>query len=131
MFAFEAIPKCLHVSRPGSEIRFRWPGRDQAKVAIPASAPNYTSSNHRSSQEVLHGTFLSTPSCYEAASLLTFDAAVRLHYVKVVIPSSYPRRKKMVFSTPRSEYESYDQTVWGKKGPNKFLQVPNVGLHVR
>jgi len=32
---------------------------------------------------------------------------------------------------PRSKYESYDQTVWGKKGPNKFLQVPNVGLHVR
>ena len=65
---------------PGSEIRIRWPEHDQAEVAIPASAPNYTSSNYRSSQEVLHGTFLSTPSCYAAASLLTFDAAVRLQY---------------------------------------------------
>ena len=64
--AFEAIPKWLHVSRPRSEIRFRWPERDQAEVAIPASAPNYTPSNHRSSQEVLHSTFLSTPSCYAA-----------------------------------------------------------------
>ena len=50
--------------------------------------------------------------------------------MKVVIPSFLCREKNMVFSTPRSEYESYDQTVWGKKGPNKFLQVPNVGLHV-
>ena len=68
------------VSRPRSEIRFRWPERDQAEVAIPASALKYTSSNHRSSQEVLHSTFLSTPSCYAAESLLTFDAAVRLQY---------------------------------------------------
>ena len=50
--------------------------------------------------------------------------------LKVVIPSFLCREKNMVFSTPRSEYESYDQTVWGKKGPNKFLQVPDVGLHV-
>ena len=26
---------------------------------------------------------------------------------------------------------TYDQGVWGKKEPNKFLQAPNDGLHVR
>ena len=35
---------------------------------------------NRSSRELLHGTFLSTPPCYGAANLLTFDAAVRVHY---------------------------------------------------
>ena len=44
---------------------------------------------------------------------------------------SFVGKKNMVFSAPRREYGSFDQTVWGKKGPNKFLQVPNVGLHVR
>jgi len=38
--------------------------------------------------------------------------------------------KKYGFSTPRSEYGSYDQTVGNEKSPNKYLQVPNVGLHV-
>ena len=51
--------------------------------------------------------------------------------LKVVIPSFLCREKNMIFSTPRSEYESYDQTFWGKNIPNKFLQIPNVGLHVR
>ena len=36
----------------------------------------------------------------------------------------------MFFSTTRGEYWSYDQTVGGEKSPNKFLQAPNVGLHV-
>ena len=60
-----------------------------------------------------------------------FSQRLKKLQLKEVIPSFLCREKNMVFSTPRSEYESYDQTVWGKKGPNKVLQVPNVGLHVR
>ena len=38
--------------------------------------------------------------------------------------------KKYAFSTHRSKCWSYDQTVWDEKNRNKFLQAPNVGLHV-
>eukprot|EP00493_Phyllostaurus_siculus_P002380 UN02392 len=32
----------------------------------------------------------------------------------------------MVPPPPRSEYWSYDQSVWGEKSPNKFLQAINI-----
>ena len=48
--------------------------------------------------------------------------------MKVVIPRT-PGRGKNSFSTPQSNYEDYDQTVWGEKPSDDFFQVSNVEIH--
>ena len=49
--------------------------------------------------------------------------------LKVVIPSTYSRAKKLFFR-PSLE-ATYDQTVWNEKCPDKFLEAPNVELPMR
>ena len=45
--------------------------------------------------------------------------------MKVVIPRTACRDKKMVFSTPRGQYECYDQTIGGEKTSDDPFQVSN------
>ena len=49
--------------------------------------------------------------------------------MKVVIPRTVCRVKKMVFSTPRGQYEGYDQTIGGEKTSDDPFQVSNNEFH--
>ena len=48
--------------------------------------------------------------------------------LKVVIPRTVCRHEKMVFSTPRSQYEGYGHDIWGERTSDDPFQVSNVKL---
>ena len=54
--------------------------------------------------------------------------------MNVVIPTTYMGHKKMVFLTPRSQYEVSVHNIWGKDTSDDSFQVPktisDVGTHV-
>ena len=56
---------------------------------------------------------------------------ITIWHMKVVIPTTYYRRKKwpfLVFLSPRSQFEVPDQNIWGKPTSDNPFHVPNIKL---
>ena len=55
--------------------------------------------------------------------------AVSISHLNVVIPTTYLGGKKMVFLTPRSQYEVSNYNIWGERTSDDPFQVSNVKFH--
>ena len=64
----------------------------------------------------------------EDFSLAFYAEKLKNHKMKVVIPSTACRHKKMVFSTPHDEFCISGHDIWGEGTSDRYLQAPKIYL---